>query len=281
MWLETSPSGRGISGKSIYDFGMNLPVSAVRRKTWLDIFLAGFLFALCLCFVPVLIAGALVEWGKSAFGVALPVMPMCWSLFGIVLAGYPLVSIRNGALIREIRVEANTITLVKFMGQPEILHKPEIRNVRWVKDKLVFERDGNPFSIRVQDRAMTSVLYFWMPEHVLPSGIQPFVIEAKAQAKHPSPIFETPLRPDVKPVMFSGVVELSNQGLIYTTLLGEQFIAWNDIEAAEMKPNGKSVKVWVNGRYRRIKLNKKQAILSESFVIQLQTRGIPVSYAIT
>ncbi|MCP4371312.1 MAG: hypothetical protein GY797_24825 [Deltaproteobacteria bacterium] len=202
-------------------------------------------------------------------------------LYFIILIGVPswivIQSIKGGM---EFKLEDNTLTIKKITGQVLTLRKDEIQKVEWSKNKFVFHRIGQPLVAFASDWAMTNILFYWIPEDLLPLEIRHFIKEAKDLAKKPTPTFEEPLGVSTR----FGSVKLDNNGIESKTLFAKKLLPWNDIEVVEIKSKGHELKIWVNGRYTRVKLPSslnKQELLRESFLTQVYTRGIPVCYSET
>jgi hypothetical protein len=250
-----------------------------------------------------------------------------------ILAWYFIILVRRG-IIQEFKLEENKLSIKKLTGQILTLHKDEIQRVEWKKNTFIFHRVGQPFIVNSLNWAMTTVLFYWIPEKLLPSEVQGFIKEAKDLAKNPSPVLEEPLQVYAKLrcliiepellftfIFFLGFIvllvlivsfntvglliillailccglfvwsilsrsfELNNEGIGYKTLSGARAFHWNEIEVVEVKTRGKELKIWVRGRFTRVKLTtlalEDQTLLRESFLTQIYTRGIPVCYSET
>jgi hypothetical protein len=254
-------------------------ISIIRKKSLLVIVGFGLFLVAGLSFVNIYLTGFLLQLVKLVSGIELNGGRTYLILLVIILAWYLITAIRGG-ILREFRVEENTLSVKKLTGPTEILHKNEIQRVEWKKNRFVFHRIGPPFSVTTPDWAMANVLFYWMPENLLPLEVRHFIKEAKDLAEKPTPVFEESLRVGTK----SGSVELNNEGIEYKTLLGQKFFRWSEIEIVEIRSKGTELKIWVKGRYTRVKLPSspdKQGLLRESFLAQVYTRGIPVCYSET
>lgn len=197
------------------------------------------------------------------------------------LCSWFIVQSINGGIVREFKLDNDRLEIKKLIGQSLILHKNEIQKVEWKNNKFVFHKIDQPFPITTSDWAMTNLLFYWIPENLLPIDVQYSIKEAKSIAQKPTPTFEEPLQVRTR---FSSV-ELSNEGFESKTLFGERFFRWSEMEIVEIRSKGKELKIWVKGRYTRIRLPflspEQKGLLQDSFLTQLYTRGIPVCYSET
>jgi hypothetical protein len=259
-------------------------ISIIRKNSLLGLIGSGLFLFVGLSFVNLLLTGFLLQLVKLVSGFELSWGITYLVLLGIILAWYLIRSIRGG-IIQELKVEENTLSVKKLTGQTMVLHKNEIRKVDWKKNKFVFHRMGSPFVFTTPNWAVTNILFYWMPENLLPLEVRHSIREAKGLAEKPAPTFEKSLQVGSKGNIISGLIELNNEGIEHKTLLGRKFFRWGEIEVVEVKSKGRELKIWVNGRYTRINLNglapKEQELLRESFLTQIYTRGIPVCYSET
>lgn len=261
---------------------MSPNISIIRKNSLLSIVSSGLFLLVGIAFVNIFLTGFLLQLIKLVSGFELSGGITYLALLGIIVTWYLAASVTKGGIIHEFRLDESTLAVKKLTGQTEILHKDDIRKVDWKKNTFVFHRMGSLFVFTAPNWAMTNVLFYWMPENLLPLEVRHSIREAKNLAEKPTPVFEEPVRFETRGNIFLKLIELNNEGFQYKTLLGQKFLYWRAIEVVEVRSKGKELKIWTNGRYTRVNLTgfaSKEQDLREKFFTQIYTRGIPVCYS--